>query len=251
MPSRSKVCRTAVGDISILLWQELVATLDDRDTAAETAVHLRELDTLEPTADDQQMLREGIQFEDGFVRQRLHIAQSRKSGHNWASASVDDHMLAYEGAAAAIAQANLYRLLADEMRLAQHELEAGCSGEQLVVAAAHEADNRSLAFAHGGHIDPGEFSADAIVACPAHHRGDLCALDERLGRDAGDVDAGATDHLRVAFDQGRLVPLLRHIHREGLATFATTDDHQIELFLRVHSALLRQLAVHSTLSLPL
>lgn len=49
-------------------------------------------------------------------------------------------------------------------------------------------------------------------------------VDQRLGGDAGDVDAGAAVHFVRAFDDGNGLSLIREIGGQRLASFPESDN---------------------------
>jgi hypothetical protein len=58
--------------------------------------------------------------------------------------------------------------------------------------------------------------------------------DERFCGDASDVDAAASNHHGVAFNQGDFVVLPGQVHRQRLATLAASNDNGIVWFWIVH-----------------
>jgi hypothetical protein len=63
---------------------------------------------------------------------------------------------------------------------------------------------------------------------------DLGRADQRFGRDAGQVDARAVDHLRHPLDHRHPPTRLREIHRQRLAALASGDHEHIEAFTLCH-----------------
>lgn len=57
-------------------------------------------------------------------------------------------------------------------------------------------------------------------------------VDQRLGGDAGDVDAGAAVHFVRAFDDGNGLSLIREIGGQRLASFPESDNDGVIALLR-------------------
>ena len=60
------------------------------------------------------------------------------------------------------------------------------------------------------------------------------AGDKRFCRDACDVDATASNHHGIAFNQSRFVVVPGQVHRQGLAALAASNDNGVVLFCITH-----------------
>lgn len=64
--------------------------LDDGHIRAKPPVHLRELEANVAAADDDKMLRQPVQRQNGRVRQVRHLTDTRHVGHDGAAADIDE-----------------------------------------------------------------------------------------------------------------------------------------------------------------
>ncbi len=77
------------GHVLVVAANEAIAHLDHRDPAAETAVHLRELETDVAAADDDQVLGKKVELHHARACQIIDTVNARKVGHVGAGARVD------------------------------------------------------------------------------------------------------------------------------------------------------------------
>ena len=95
-------------------------------------------------------------------------------------------------------------------------------GKHGVVFTAQETGHFVLA-GDGAPIIGGLFLKAALSAAQALMR----FVDQRLGGDAGDVDAGAAVHFVRAFDDGDGLSLIREIGGQRLASFPESDNDSV------------------------
>ncbi len=88
---------------------------------------------------------------------------------------------------------------------------------------------------HARHVADGGARLDAEGSAVPHKIGDLCASYQSLGRDAGDVDAGATDH--ADFNERDLSPRFRLVHRQRLAGLAAAQHSMSLVFQCGHAVI--------------
>ena len=113
----------------------------------------------------------------------------------------------------------------EETPLARVDVDEGVVGQFVVVPVAEQADQRGLRGDGFAVVGP-------LLVCgqrmPGSREGG--AVDQGLGRDAADVDAGSPVHFVRAFDHGDAPLVLGQFGGEGLASFAEADDDGIILF---------------------
>jgi hypothetical protein len=88
-------------------------------------------------------------------------------------------------------------------------------------------DDAVLVGVHAGHVDALEAGPDAELLGVAGLVGDLGGVQQRLGRDAADVEAGAPEV--ALLDQAHGQPELGRPERAGVATGAGTEDENVEV----------------------
>ena len=128
------------------------------------------------------------------------------------------------------ALADAHRARALEAGVAVDEGEPGRAAKPARQAVATDAlHDRVLARLHLRHVDADRrVDGHAVVAAAARDVGGARAGDQRLGRDAAVVDAGAADQL--ALDERGLAAALREAHGERRPGLAGADDDGVEAF---------------------
>ena len=117
-------------------------------------------------------------------------------------------------------------MLARETSLAADEVQAG-GREHLLVRADHGADDALLVCAELGQVHACTLGADdAERLVRAGIAQAASRVDQRLRRDARDVNAGAADE--TALHHGDLPARLCALHREGLSGLAAADNQQVD-----------------------
>ena len=184
------------GDVRRFPLDQAVAGVDERDLAAEAAVHLRELQPDVAAADDDQVLGQHLQVQDGRVGQVVHPVEPGERRHERARSHVDEDPL---GLQQGVAHADPVSGLEAGVPLVDRAV--GERPEPALDADLGRARDRVLARLHARHVDAhGAVDHDAEVGGPARHVRGAGAGHQRLGGDAAHVDAGAAE--AVALDDG-------------------------------------------------
>ncbi len=105
-------------------------------------------------------------------------------------------------------------------------------------------DDPVLVGVDAGHVDAVEGGVDAELRGLAGRVGDLGGVQQRLGRDAADVEAGAAEI--ALLDQSHRQPELRRPECAGVSARARPEDEYVEVALRhlMPSALARWIGPH-------
>ena len=234
------VCREQVldrgRDVGILARGELRPVLDDGHLGPEMPEGLGHLHADVAAADHQQVLGQHVELQRLDMRERRGLPQARDRRDGGARAEVQVDALPGEPARAALGR-DLDDPGFDEPPPAEHELEPA-RGERLGVDLDHAGHDLRGARGHAAHVDGRCLGQhDPELACAPGQVRDLGAADQRLGRDAGDVDAGAADH--AGLDDGDALAGLGLVHRQRLAGLAAAQDQDVVVFDRDHDGLLQ------------
>ena len=229
------------GDGGIGGGEEFRQGFEDRDLGAEALPDAAQLEADDAGADDAEALRHGVEGERaGVVANQLvvdgnavEVARARAGGdddvlrhHHFAG---DVHFPAVLAAAGELAVAGQQR---DLVLL-----------EQALDAAGELGDDVVLALDHGPDVDPDVVDGDAVhdeaVAGIVEVLG---GLQQRLGGNAADVEAGAAEaHLALrvvvglGFAAGGAEAELRGADGGDVAAGAAADDEHVELFGHLRS----------------
>jgi hypothetical protein len=207
--------------LGVLARDQPVAVLDNRDAHAEAAVHLRELEADVAATGDDQVLGERVERHHRRVGQHRHVGDDVRLRQHRPAADVEEDLR--RGQRRAV---HLDRVRPGEARLAPDEREVRGSRDPIRERLDRLADDAVLARRHFLHVDahrPAEMDA-ALGRAPHDVRG-AGARDERLGRDAGVVDAGASEVL--ALDQRGAHSRLGEAHGEERAGLAGADHDRV------------------------
>ncbi len=174
-----------LGGELVLVGHQPRQRLDDRDLRAEALEHRRELHADHPAAEDTIRSRHRVE-PDGLV-------------------AGDDPAADLEaGQGAGVAAGGQHDLLADVPRRRPTSTAFGAderpvAGHEVDLAALHQplqalvelGDDAVLVAVHPGHVDAGQRALDADLVALAGGVGHLGGVQQRLGRDAALVQAGA------------------------------------------------------------
>ena len=207
--------------------QHLVEELDDGDLGTEPPPHRAELDADVAAADDDHRLRHALQVEragradDAFL---IHL-DARKCHH--LGAGGDDDVLALQHPRlAAVLRGDLDGVGAGKARRAQHVLDLVLL-EQEGDALGQVVNHLVLARKHGVEVGFDAADLDAVVGELVGGRLEVMRrLQQRLRRDAADVEAGAAER-RPLLDAGHPHAELRRADRGDIAARAGADDDDI------------------------
>ena len=216
------------GGVLVLARQHVIARGNERDVDAESRHHRRELHADIAGTDDRQRGGQLLEAQDLLVRPGAGLPQAGDRGARRTRAQVDEDALAANRALAAVLKGNGHRALARETSLATDEVQTG-GREHLLVRADHRTDDALLVSAELGQVHARTLGADdAERLVRARIAQATSRVDQRLRRDARDVNAGTADE--TALHHGDLPARLRALHREGLSGLAAADDQQVDVF---------------------
>ena len=214
-------------DVVVLAEDQAIGVFDDRHRGAEAAENLRELQTDVTAAGDDQPAGQDVEIEHGRVVERADARQPRPIRHRRARADVEQDLRRRHPFAV-----DLDRLVADEDAVAAKERKVGGRADPRGQAGDGGVDDGVLARLHRLHVDRDRADADSVIGGATRHMRDPGAGDQRFGRRAAVVDAGAAEML--ALDQRGFPAGLGQLDGEERPGLTRADDDGVE-FLR-HAA---------------
>ncbi len=162
--------------VGILAPDDVVGVLDHRHLAAETAVHLAELEADVAAADHQQVLRHLVEVHHVAVGEVGDAVDAGDRQDQRPGAGVEDHDVAAEAA-----PVHLDGVGVDEAPLAAEEGDVGAAAGVLLLPAAPAGDDLVLQFADLLHVDVDPVGVDAVAGAVAGGMGDVGARQHPLG----------------------------------------------------------------------
>ena len=182
------------GHILVLAMDQTRSLLDDGHLAAEAAVHLRELEADVTSADDDEVMRQDIEIQHGFVGQAADVVEAGHVGYERAAADIDEDTACRQQF---VSNPDFVRRL--EMGMAFVDGAVSHSLQPSLEPGARIAHDRVLSGLDPLHVD-GDRPADRqpILRGAARDTSGMGAGDERLRGRASGVDAGSAD--KVALD---------------------------------------------------
>ena len=197
--------------------------LDDGDVGAEPPVHLRELQRDVAAADDDEMLWQRVEFEDADVGQVVDVGSPGMSGTTARPPTLRKIRSASRtwSSTRSVCGSGEAGVAADQ-GAAVHALEPGLDA---VAVVEHDVVLARLDLCH---VDGDVAGADAEIGPAARDVRGVRAGDQRLGRDAAGVDAGAADQL--AFDHRDGLPGRGQPAGQRRPGLAGADDDRVEAF---------------------
>src|SRR5580700_1885534 len=127
--------------------------MDDGDLAAEAPEHLSELETNVASTEDDEVVRDSVEFHDRFVVQGGDVMDAVDLWDGCAQAGVEEDPVAFESARTTGTEVNLEGFGSDEVREAVDEFEIFGGRQALFVAGAGILDDLALALADFGQVD--------------------------------------------------------------------------------------------------
>ena len=162
-------------------------------SAPKRRIHLRELEADVAAADDDQMLGHAVERQHRRVGEERHVVDARHVGHERAAADVDED--ARRGQQL-VADADGVRALEPGVPL--DDRAAGHAAQPFLDAGRARWRDGVGARLDLGHVDPdAAVEDDAVVGGAAREVRGIGAGDQRLGRHAAGVDAGAAEELAL------------------------------------------------------
>src|SRR5262245_30020741 len=211
------------GDVLVLARDEPRAALQDRDLAAEAPVDLPELEADVAAADDDQVRRQLVERQEARVVEVRDALHPGHLGPGRARPDVDEDPLRAQHLAV-----DCDRVGPDEAAVPAQEADVLVLLEALRHRLARPARDRAHALLDAPHVHAHRFvQHDAVLGRAPRHGGHLGARDQRLGRDAPRVDAGAAR--LAALEHGHPPAFARHAPRERGTGLARTDHDGVEL----------------------
>ena len=207
--------------------------LDDRDARAEPAPDAAELEADHATADDDEMLRHLGDRERADVGEHALLVELEKGQLDGHRAGRDDDVLRGVRRRGAVGAGDV-----DEVAGAQRPAPLG---PRDLVLPEQELDplrvlrhDFVLALEHLREVDAQIADTDAVLGGVLAEELDMLrGVQQRLGRDAADVDAGAAERL-VHLDADGDEAELGGADRGDIAARAAADDHDVGGSVRSH-----------------
>ena len=207
-----------LGAGDVLVRDEIGEGLDDGDLGAEGAPDARELDADDPAAEHDDPLRDVVEV------------QSLIGGHD-AAVDVEARERSRVGAgreddigARVLLAVHLDGVRGDEAPGAL-DIRDVAALHQTLKALVEPADDAIAVLVHLDHVDAVQRGVHAEVGALTGAVGDLCRVEQCLGRDAAAVQAGAAELVLVDEDDGHAK--LARAERAGVAAAAATEDDEV------------------------
>ncbi len=208
--------RLGAGDV--LVGDEVGQRLDDGDVGAEGLPDAGELHADDAAAEHDHALGDVVEVE-GLVGRHDAAADVEAGQAARVRAGGQDH-----GGAGVLLAVHLDGVGADEAAVALDERDVAALDEALQ-ALVEAADDTVAVLVDLGHVDALEGGPHAERVALLGAVGDLGGVEQRLGRDAPAVQAGAAELVLVDEDHGHAE--LRRAQGAGVAAAAATEDDQV------------------------
>ena len=208
---------------------EAAIAIDQRYLGTKTAEGLGEFESDITGAQDQEMLRNLIEFQRLDMCERPHLGQSMNRFKRSSRAGVDDDILTAKRSRPAAGHFGFDSLGAHETPHTHHQFRTAflVKVEMNIDEVLH---HLALAFAYRRHVDANIFFADAELLAAIKERGHLGAVDDVFARQARDVRA-RTAHI-FALDHNYALSLLSGGPGNQLSA-GTAAEHDEIIFFRI------------------
>jgi hypothetical protein len=226
-PVLAKVLKHLLGNVGILPREERLGAFDDRNPAAEPTEHLRELAADVAAPQDDEVVGQAVEFQDGITVKRPRFGKPGHCRQGRAGSCVEEHLVGGQLAHAAFPEPDFEGARPREAGRADQQRHAGVI-EVRLIAPHHLGHHGPLPVADPDRVGAVEFHADAEVGRPAGELGYFGRLDHRLGGDAGNVDATSADHPFLDHDDPTAGG--SHLRGQGFAALAPANDGNLEMF---------------------
>ena len=222
VPGRDALLERA-HEVAIAAGHQAVRQFDDTDLHTEGGVHRRHLEPDDAAAHDEHALRQVELERAGGVDDARIVGQARQPqrlGTRGDDAMREGHALAVTVCASHV----------DGMGVGKPR-DATDDGDLALLGQAGEARRQAphhlvLPVAQPGSVDLRLAELDAMRSHRTRVLDDLCRMQQRLGRNAADVEAHAAKR-RPALDQRHLEAEIRRAKRRGVSPGARTDDEHV------------------------
>ena len=231
-PELLVVLEQLLGHVLVLGRHHAVQELYDGDVDAEVAHHICELDADRPGAGDDdrpgQLVVEDLLLIGHDVL--AHLDAGQHPGHR---AGGDDEVVERDRAGLAVVERDVHALRAGEGPPAVDLLDLVLLHEE--VDALDDAGRHLSRALVRRTVCRGRVTLDAVLGLLVGEQvGELGVLDQRLARDAADVEADAAPVLLL--DDGHLLPQLGGADRRDVSTRACTENHDVEVSHAVNTS---------------
>jgi hypothetical protein len=224
--------RNLLCNIGVLVPQQLVGALDDRDAAAETLKKLSELQANISATQNNQLLGHGGQFHNRCAVEKRNVSQSINRGHSGTAAGINEDAFGREAPLLAVFEFDLKRFEAGKGSLAIDQIEILRLRDASLVSPAKLLHDIPLALADTLLIDGDTAGVHAVVGGAMSEIGDPPAGDDCLRRRAALVNAGSSDVL--AFHQRGAPSSLGQRLTQRCPALAGTNDDGLVVMVSTH-----------------
>ena len=225
-----ELARHHLDDVRIVARQDRGQRLDDCDLRPQLGVQRADLDADVAAADDDEPLRDGVERQrPGRIDDPLAVELEARDLDR-ARAGRDHDVVGLNRRLAAVRGGQLDGVARGQARHARAVV-AAVRLEQDLDAAGELADDLGLPALHLDHVDADVVREDADVAAVAELVVGLGRVDQRLGRDAADIQADAAR--LVALDHHRLLLELPQPDAGDIAARACSDHQRFDVDLLV------------------
>jgi len=222
MPSGDQRSFDLGGDVRVLAFEKLRSLLNDRHSAAESGVGLREFQAHITSADHNEVLGQAVEFKRLNVRERFGLSQARDRRNRGMRAEIQEYPFCNERPRAAAVESHLNRFTVSKLCFAHDKFSAG----RFVAVQVHRdqtVHHLALAFPDCRHVGRNRTRGASESVGVMDELGDLGAPDFVLARKTIDVRAGTANP--APFDDHGPLPGLREMPGEVFPTFAASYDH--------------------------
>ena len=183
----------SLGHVDVLVRQERVPSLDHGHSASEAAEHLAELDGHVSTTDDEQMLWDGVQLQDGGGGEEGHVRKTGQFGNGRAATYVDEDALSVDEKGVPVRRTQLEPMGSDKARLGLEQVEVLGGHQATFAAVAPSLDDGAYALPDLLHIDCHVACDDPVVGAAAGEGGHPSGSGHGLAGSTALIDARAAD----------------------------------------------------------
>ena len=230
-PSRARNAATASDTSSSSREIEARPDLHDRDRAAEATIHLAKLEPDVAAAQHQEMPRQVVDLQHRAVGEIVDLVETRDVGHRGAAADIDEDLVGTQDVGPDL---DLVRRQETRVALVDGAFSSVLSDRSTPLLERPATWSLRALTRFMSTVTPPPPDGEAVVgAAPRRVRG-IGAGDQRLGRRAPRIDAGAAE--AATLDDRHFHARSRQPPREGRSRLAGADDDGVVVG---HAVLLR------------